>query len=186
MNVYAIRLASSIRPGFVSVGRGRFFTECAVILTDDIRGRLVSEVKTAMKNKDSFTSTTLRSVLSEVYAADKTSPPKISSSAITSIIRKAVLRRTDSATQFINASRPDLAAKEKLEADILVTLLPPLLAESEINRVLQDVLAGYKLEGEPRKALGKLLKAFYIKVDKSTVDPNLVKNRAETMLLNAQ
>lgn len=34
-----------------------------------------------------------KSILSEVYAADKSSPPKISSSAINSIIRKATLRR---------------------------------------------------------------------------------------------
>lgn len=36
---------------------------------------------------------TNQSVLSEVYAADKMSPPKISPSAINSIIRKATIRR---------------------------------------------------------------------------------------------
>jgi uncharacterized protein YqeY len=171
-----IRLALLIRPG------GRFFSDAAG--ANDIRGRLLSEVKTAMKNKDTFTSTTLRSVLSDVYAADKTSPPKISSSAITTIIRKAALRRTDSAAQFINASRPDLAEKEKREADILSTFLPPLLSESEIDRVLRDVLAEHKPEGDPRKALGKVLKAFYSKVDKSTVDAGLVKHRAESLIRN--
>jgi len=165
----------------VGVGKVRFFTEAA---TDDIRGRLLSEVKTAMKNKDSFTSTTLRAVLSEVYAADKTSPSQISSSAIISIIRKATLRRTDSAAQFTGASRPDLAEKENREADILSAFLPPLLAESEIDRVLRDVLAEHKPEGDPRRALGQVFKTFYAKVDKSTVDTNLVKSRAEILLSN--
>lgn len=62
--------------------------------------------------------------------------------------------------------------------------LPPLLVESEIDRILQDVLDEHKPEGDLRRALGKLLKAFYAKVDKSTVDANLVKKRAETLLSN--
>jgi uncharacterized protein YqeY len=176
--MYHNRLVSLIRPRFAG---GRFFSDAG---PTDIRGRLLIEVKNAMKNKDTFASTTLRSVLSEVYAADKTSPPKVSCSAITSIIRKAVLRRRDSASQFISASRLDLADKEKREADILSTFLPPLLAESEIDRVLRDVLVEHKPESDPRKALGKVFKSFYSKVDKSTVDTDLVKQRAEILLTN--
>lgn len=160
-------------------GRVRFFTEAA---KDEVRRRLLSEIKTAMKNKDSFTLTTLRSVLSEVYAADKISPPQISSSAVTSIIRKATLRRTDSAAQFVSASRPDLAEKERREVDILSSFLPPLLTQNEIDRVLRDVLAEHKPDGDRRRALGKVFKAFYAKVDKTTVDTDLVKRRAETLL----
>ncbi|KIM91973.1 hypothetical protein PILCRDRAFT_809970 [Piloderma croceum F 1598] len=175
------RLAALTRPGFMSLRKSRFFSETA---TDDIRGRLLSEAKTAMKNKNSFTSTTIRSVLSEVYAADKASPPKVSSPAITSIIRKATLQRIQSAAKFASASRPDLAEKERREADILSALIPPFLAESEIDGVLRDVLAQHKPEDDPGRALGKVLGAFYTKVDKSTVDAHLVKSRAEALLSN--
>jgi uncharacterized protein YqeY len=92
--------------------------------------------------------------------------------------------QTDSAAQFIGASRPDLAEKEKREADILSTFLPPLLGESEIDRALREVLAEHKPEGDSRKALGKVFKAFYSKVDKSTVDAELVKHRAEILIRN--
>jgi|ERR1700729_499224 uncharacterized protein YqeY len=94
------------------------------------------------------------------------------------------LLQTDSAAQFTGASRPDLAEKENREADILSAFLPPLLAESEIDRVLRDVLAEHKPEGDPRRALGQVFKTFYAKVDKSTVDTNLVKSRAEILLSN--
>jgi len=181
MIMYTTKLAALIRPGFMSLSKVRFFSETA---TDDIRGRLLSELKTAMKNKDSFTSTTLRSVLAEVYAADKTSPPKVSSSVVASIIRNANVQRIHSAAQFASASRLDLADKERREADILSAFLPPLLVESEIDGVLQDVLAEHKPEGDPRRPLGKVLKAFFAKVDKSTVDASLVKHRAEALLSN--
>jgi uncharacterized protein YqeY len=84
----------------------------------------------------------------------------------------------------MKASRADLAEKERREAEVLYTFLPPLLPESEIDRVLRDVLAEHKHEGDPRKALGKVFKAFYSKVDRSTVDADLVKSRAEALLSN--
>lgn len=62
--------------------------------------------------------------------------------------------------------------------------LPPLLSESEIDRILRDVLAEHKPEGDPRKALGKVFKTFYSKVDKSIVDAELVKHRAEILIRN--
>jgi len=168
---------------FVGFRDRRFFSGAA---TDDVRGRLLSELKTAMKNKDSFTSTTLRSVLSEVYAADKISPPKITSSAITTIIRKSNTRRVEAAAQFTNASRLDLAEKERREADILSAFLPPLLTDSEIERILRDVVAKHKTDDNSKRVLGKVFKDFYAEVDRSAVDKGLVKRKAETLLSDAK
>jgi uncharacterized protein YqeY len=94
------------------------------------------------------------------------------------------LAQHDSAIQFINASRPDLAQKEHREADILAAFLPPLMSEADIDRVLNEVIAETTLDGDPRKILGQVYKAFYSKVDKSNVDTNTVKRKAEALLLN--
>lgn len=155
--------------------------------------------------------TFFQSVLSEVYAADKTpSGTPASSSAITSIIRRAITRRVraptlrhlyppliyprtihcdqfDAATQFESAARPDLAHKEREEAVLLESFLPPLLPEADIDCVLQHVLsdpalADARSKGPPQRALGLVLKAFYTQVDKSTVDPELVRQRAQALL----
>ncbi|THH15473.1 hypothetical protein EW146_g4998 [Bondarzewia mesenterica] len=153
----------------------------------DVRARLLADLKSSMKTKDTFASTTIRSILAEVYNADKaSSDEKISSSAITSLIRKAAARRADSTSQFIQASRPDLAEKEQREAEFLSSFLPPLLPEADVDRVLREVISEQSVEAQsdPRKALGKVFKAFYSKVDKSTVDPGVVKRRAETLLTN--
>lgn len=138
-----------------------------------------------MKTKDSITSTTIRSILSEIYAADKSAGSPVSSSAIIAILRRATLRRHDSAIQFVNASRPDLAQKEHREADILAAFLPPLMSEAEIDRVLNEVITETTLDGDSRKILGQVYKTFYSKVDKSTVDTNIVKRKAEALLLNS-
>ncbi|GBE81354.1 GatB/YqeY domain-containing protein [Sparassis crispa] len=152
----------------------------------DIRAQLMSELKSAMKSKDTFKSTTIRSALAEVYAADKARPELVSSSVILSILRKAAVRRTDAAKEYEKASRPDLAEKEKLEANLLQSFLPPLLSEADVDRILRETIADQSQlmeSGTPsKKAQGLVFKAFYAKVDKLSVDTDLVKRRAEALL----
>jgi len=140
-----------------------------------------------------------------VYSADKVSNgKKIDSSAVALLIRKAYARRVcpftlsktfislipfppeqlDSAVQFNQASRPDLAGKEQQEADLLVRFLPPLLPEAEVDRILQDVMTEQvsQAQDDPRKSIGRIFKAFYARVDRASVDPDLLKRRAEALL----
>ncbi|TFK83909.1 GatB/YqeY domain-containing protein [Polyporus arcularius HHB13444] len=159
--------------------------------TQDIRATLMVELKNAMKTKDTVKSITIRSVLSEVYAADKAASGTASPSAIVGILRKAATRRADSAAEFAKASRPDLAEKEQHEAAILQAFLPPLLPEADIDRVLREVVASPAIseavaKGPPQKALGQVFKAFYAQVDKSSVDPDLVRQRAQVLLAGAK
>ena len=99
--------------------------------------------------------------------------------------------QTDSAAEFAKASRQDLADKEQHEAAILQAFLPPLLPEADIDRVLREVLSSPAIteataKGPPQKALGQVFKAFYAQVDKSSVDPDLVRQRAQALLTEAK
>ncbi|KAJ3490382.1 hypothetical protein NLI96_g1461 [Meripilus lineatus] len=166
----------------------------------DIRSKLTSELKSAMKvgtphgpsgehidlsSEQRHGQVNNDSLLSEVYSADKTQPQPLASSAIISILRKAVARRADAAIEFDKASRPELASKERTEVDLLQSLLPPLLPESEIDLKLQEVITEQGItpgDSDSKKNLGKLFKGFYAKVDRSSVDPDLVKRRADALL----
>ncbi|OSC97070.1 GatB/YqeY domain-containing protein [Trametes coccinea BRFM310] len=158
--------------------------------TVDVRARLMKELKDAMKSKDLLKSTTIRSVLSEVYAADKAASGTAPPSAVVGILRKAATRRSDAAAEFQKAAREDLAAKELQEAAILQSFLPPLLPESEIDRVLKEILASPAIseavaKGPAQRALGQVFKAFYAQVDKPSVDADLVRQRAQALLAQA-
>ncbi|KAF8557979.1 GatB YqeY domain-containing protein [Imleria badia] len=160
----------------------RRFHSSAPFANEEVREQLLAGVKQAMKSKDQVSSMTLRSVLSEVYNLDKSSGSKISTSAIVGVLRKAVLRRTESASQFVKGERPDLAEKEAREAEIISTFLPPMLSEAEIDRVLQEVASSCPRDGNPNKVLGLIFKSFYSKIDKANVDPHLVQSRVEVLL----
>jgi uncharacterized protein YqeY len=123
----------------------------------------------------------------------------------TNILRRAVIRRVrdfplslkispthqylltkvDAASKFTEASRLDLAEKENREAGLLSKFLPPLLSEIEIDRTLGEVIDTLPAGSDPRKSLGRVFKEFYSKVDKSAVDANVVKQRAEKLLTAA-
>ena len=155
----------------------------AISSHEDIRERLQSAVKAAMRNKDTATSTTLRSILSEVYARDKGSDGKVTPPVILEIMRKATTRRADAAVEFQRASRPDLAEKERKEAAILSEFLPPLLTEAQIDEIIRSILKEHPLgTSDPRKHLGQIYKAFYSQVEKFQVDPHLVKERAQVLV----
>jgi len=158
---------------------------------EGIRTQLMSELKAAMKAKDSVKSTLLRSVLSEVYATDKAPKHKgpASSAVIVGLMRQGLKRRLDTASQYEKASRPDLAAKEKQEAELLQALLPPLLSEADIDKAIRDTLEEYpELVSEPnaKKAKGILLARLYTKVDSSNVDGAFASSRAEALLTSAK
>jgi len=79
--------------------------------------------------------------------------------------------------------------REQREADLLQVFVPPSISEADIDRVLREVFSEQNVipgKGNSRKALGTVFKAFYAKVDRSSVDSELVRIRAETLLTESQ
>ncbi|KAL4080202.1 Yqey-like protein-domain-containing protein [Scleroderma yunnanense] len=177
--MYHLRCSTGMR-----YSASRAFRTSATVAYEDIRERLTAGVKTAMKNRDTVASTTLRSVLSEVYNLDKSSGSKASSSTVVGVLRKAILRRRLSVAEFTKGGRTDLVEREAREAEIISAFVPPMMPEAQIDLALKEVLAEYPEDSNsnPCKSLGVVLKTFYSKVDKSNVDADLVKRRAEALL----
>jgi len=78
--------------------------------------------------------------------------------------------------------------KEKEEHAFLTSYLPPLLPEAEIDKVLRFIVDDLKSRakpGESKKLTGQVFKSFYSQVNRSTVDPDLVKKRADALLADS-
>ena len=64
--------------------------------------------------------------------------------------------------------------------------MPPLLPEADVDRLLKEIIVKQVTltNDDPRKSImiGKVFKTFYSRVDKASVDPDLVKRRAEALL----
>jgi uncharacterized protein YqeY len=144
--------------------------------------RLRDELKAAMKQKDTFKLTVIRSVLAEVTNADKAGPAPIKDNGILAVIQKSISQRTESATQFRAASRTDLAEKEDAEAALLVGFLPPQLTESEVEERLRAIIKNLGEGLDKQRGVGIVMKEFYQQVDKAQVQGDMVAKKVRDLL----
>ena len=77
-------------------------------------------------------------------------------SEVLAVIRKQIKQRVDSYEQFENAGRPELAATEKTEIEILSRYLPAALSETELLAIIEQAMADTGATG--KADMGKVMK----------------------------
>jgi len=71
---------------------------------------------------------------------------------------------------------------EQEEALLLSKFLPQQLSTSEIDTQLIAIMDALPKDLDSRKSIGMIFKEFYSKVDKSSIDANLVKRRTQDLM----
>ena len=86
---------------------------------------------------------------------------------------RAVKQRKDSANQYLEGGRPELAEKEKGEIEIISAYLPEQLGEEDLKMIVDKVI-----EAETEMEMGKLMGKVMAEV-KGRADGNLVRQLVE-------
>jgi uncharacterized protein YqeY len=121
-------------------------------LTEQIRADLTASMKARTAERTS----TLRMLQSAFKYEQIEAGHELSDEEALSIIRKAVKQRLDSIDQFTKGNRPELAAKEQSEMELLKTYLPPELTDAELESGLREIIAS--TGAQSKKDLGKVMK----------------------------
>jgi len=121
-----------------------------------LRDRLEADLRTAMRARDEVTRDTLRMVLSSIKKREIDEDRPTSDEDVLAILAHATKTRQDSAEQFEQAGRPELAAKERQELAVVARYLPEKLSEDEVRTIVQGLVR--ELGIESRKDLGRLMK----------------------------
>ncbi len=124
---------------------------------------LGDDLKQAMKAGDVFRRDTLRLLQSAVknVAIDKRqAPADLSDTEVEEVIKKLVKQRKDSIAQYQSGNRPDLAAKEQEELDLLATYLPEAMPEAELKALVEGALkeSGMTTKDKMGQAMGVVMK----------------------------
>ncbi len=129
-----------------------------------MRERIETDLKTAMKARESERTTTLRSVLAAIknHEAEKGTQGQTSDEVVIELIGKESKRRAEAAQAYEEGGRPELAEKERREAEILQAYLPEQLSEAEIAEAVDAAIAEVDAQG-PRD-IGKVMGAVMPKV----------------------
>jgi len=112
-------------------------------------------MKAAMKAREKQTLATIRLIQAEFKRVEVDERIEIDDDRALSIMDKMVKQRRDSAKQFRDADRPELAEQEDAEITIIQTFLPAQLSADEIDAMIEEALAGIDAEG--MAAMGALM-----------------------------
>jgi len=110
----------------------------------DFQARIDHDLKEAMKARETDRLNVIRMLKSALKMASIEqggADARLDDTAALAVVRKELKKRQDSIEQFTKGGRPELAAKEKLEATVLEAYLPRPLTEAELRELVRESVA---------------------------------------------
>ncbi len=128
-----------------------------------LRGKILNDIKEAMKAKDSKKLEVLRFVNAEIKNKEIALRPKqVLEDDIMQVLKKYLKQRKEAAKQFATAGRQDLVDKEAYEASIITAYLPEILTQEQLKPIVDEIV---KSTGASSiKDMGTVMKGVLAKV----------------------
>ena len=124
--------------------------------------KITEDMTAAMRNKDQARLAQLRMAKAALMNREVEKGRALDDTEAQQVIASLIKQRRDSAEQFTNGGRPELAAKETAEIATLETYLPPPLDPGEIDRAVDEAVR--ETGATSAKDLGKVMKAVMNKL----------------------
>lgn len=118
--------------------------------------RLNSDLKDAMKSKDSFKLSVIRLTKGAIQLESINKKKELSDDEVIAIISKQIKMRKDSITEFEKAKRNDLIKQYNDEIDFLNKYMPEQFSVEEINNIIDEVFC--KINPTGPKDIGLIMK----------------------------
>ncbi|MGX9357334.1 GatB/YqeY domain-containing protein [Roseobacteraceae bacterium S113] len=149
----------------------------------DLKSKITSGLKTAMKNKDSARLATLRLIMAaikdrEIAQRGEGLEEGLDEAAVTAILAKMVKQRQESARTYEEGGRLDLAEREINEIGVIEEFLPRQLDDGEVEAAIASAMqeVGATSIRDMGKVMGVLKSAHAGQMDFGAVGP-MVKDR---------
>lgn len=120
-----------------------------------LKNRITDDMKAAMRAREASRLSTIRLLLAAIKQKEVDERIEVSDADVIGIIDKMIKQRRESIAQFDAGGRPELAAAERAEIDILQGYLPQQLSESEIDALIDAALA--QTGGSGAGTMGKVM-----------------------------
>jgi uncharacterized protein YqeY len=141
-----------------------------------LRQRINDDVKTAMKARDEALSG-LRLITAAIKDKDIAARPGnmngISDAEIIDMLQKMVRQRQESIDMYQKGNRPELAAKEQAEIEVIQRYLPKQMSEAETEAAIAAIIAetGASAIKDMGKVMGVLKERFAGQLDFAKIGP---------------
>ena len=123
-----------------------------------LKEQLNESMKTAMKARDDLRLSAVRMVRSAVKNREIEQKKELNDQEIIEVISTLAKQRRESIRLYRDGNRLDLAEKEESELEILLGFLPAQLSPTEIDALVDQVIAETGAQGA--KDMGRVMKAL--------------------------
>ena len=120
-----------------------------------LKDRITDDMKDAMRARDASRLSTIRLLLAALKQREVDGRVALTDTDVLAILDKMVKQRRESIAQFEAGNRPDLAAAERAEIEVLQAYMPKPLSESEIGQMIDAAVAATGAAGAP--GIGKVM-----------------------------
>ena len=122
-----------------------------------LKQQVISDLTASMKAQDARRTSTLRMVKAAVMNREIEKGGEMDDEEMMKLLRSLVKQRRDSVEQYEKAGRPELAAKEQTEIDVIETYLPQAASREEIEAAVTAAIA--ETGAGSMKDMGRVMKA---------------------------
>lgn len=124
-----------------------------------LKDRLRDDLTTSIKTRDEIRSSTLRMVLTAITNAEVAGKEarELTDDDIIGVLSTEAKKRREAATAFDDGDRPEMAAKERAEAEVLADYLPEQLDAAAIADIVTRAVEESGAAGEGMRAMGKVM-----------------------------
>jgi len=123
-----------------------------------LKARVTEDMKNAMRAKETTRLSTIRMLLAAMKQREVDERIELTDTDVVAIIDKMIKQRRESIAAFDAGGRPELAAAERAEIELLQTYMPQPLPDAEIDALIATAVAGAGAGG--MAAMGKVMAAL--------------------------
>lgn len=142
--------------------------------------RLSADIAAAMKARDTVRLSTFRMLKTALTTKSIEKGRALEPAEELQVVGALVKQRRDSIEQFIAGQRPDLAAKEQAEIEVLETLLPPAASDEDITASVDAAVE--ETGATSAKDMGRVMKAVMARLAGKTADGRKVNEAVRARL----
>ena len=105
-----------------------------------MRAQINADLKTAMKAGDKQRVGTLRLINAAIQSAEIEAKKELDDAGVLAVMTKMVKQRRDSIAQYTTGGRPELAATEQAEIDIIEAYLPKQMDDAAVTAAIAEAI----------------------------------------------
>jgi uncharacterized protein YqeY len=122
-----------------------------------LNAQIKSDIKDAMRAKDTVKRDTLRNIQAAVKQIEVDERREVTDRDMEAILMKYCKQREDAMAQFKDAGRTDLVEQEEAELIIVKAYLPEPMTDEELTTILKEIIAS--TGATSMKDMGKVMGA---------------------------